>query len=94
VPLHAAVVTQQSRRLGLPSRLATAQRHCTHLCCAAVDRSVAKFMKESSPINSHIVALGVDAFLKMLLADNFYHSDMHPVRLSRTAGQILTACRL
>jgi predicted unusual protein kinase regulating ubiquinone biosynthesis (AarF/ABC1/UbiB family) len=40
--------------------------------------SVAQFMRQPAPINTHIVALGVDAFLKMLLIDNFVHTDLHP----------------
>ncbi|KAF6247246.1 ABC1-domain-containing protein [Scenedesmus sp. NREL 46B-D3] len=39
---------------------------------------VAKYMKRRTPINAHIVGLGVDAFLKMLLVDNFVHTDLHP----------------
>jgi predicted unusual protein kinase regulating ubiquinone biosynthesis (AarF/ABC1/UbiB family) len=35
-------------------------------------------MKRRTPINAHIVGLGVDAFLKMLLVDNFVHTDLHP----------------
>jgi predicted unusual protein kinase regulating ubiquinone biosynthesis (AarF/ABC1/UbiB family) len=41
-------------------------------------RSVATYMKEATAINTHIVGLGVDAFLKMLLVDNFVHTDLHP----------------
>jgi hypothetical protein len=41
-------------------------------------RSVAVFMKEPHAINTQIVALGVDAYLKMLLTDNFVHTDLHP----------------
>lgn len=40
--------------------------------------SVAVFMKEPAAINTQIVALGVDAYLKMLLTDNFVHTDLHP----------------
>ncbi len=43
-------------------------------------QSVAVFMKEPHPINTQIVALGVDAYLKMLLTDNFVHTDLHPGR--------------
>jgi hypothetical protein len=39
---------------------------------------VAAFMKEPAAINTQIVALGVDAYLKMLLTDNFVHTDLHP----------------
>jgi predicted unusual protein kinase regulating ubiquinone biosynthesis (AarF/ABC1/UbiB family) len=35
-------------------------------------------MKRHTPINAQIVGLGVDAFLKMLLVDNFVHTDLHP----------------
>jgi predicted unusual protein kinase regulating ubiquinone biosynthesis (AarF/ABC1/UbiB family) len=35
-------------------------------------------MKRRTPINAQIVGLGVDAFLKMLLVDNFVHTDLHP----------------
>jgi aarF domain-containing kinase len=41
-------------------------------------QSVAVFMKEPQAINTQIVALGVDAYLKMLLTDNFVHTDLHP----------------
>lgn len=41
-------------------------------------RGVAVFMKEPHAINTQIVALGVDAYLKMLLTDNFVHTDLHP----------------
>jgi predicted unusual protein kinase regulating ubiquinone biosynthesis (AarF/ABC1/UbiB family) len=41
-------------------------------------QSVAQYMKRRTPINAHIVGLGVDAFLKMLLVDNFVHTDLHP----------------
>jgi aarF domain-containing kinase len=41
-------------------------------------RSVSVFMKEPHAINTQIVALGVDAYLKMLLTDNFVHTDLHP----------------
>lgn len=43
-------------------------------------RSVAVFMREPHAINTQIVALGVDAYLKMLLTDNFVHTDLHPGR--------------
>lgn len=33
--------------------------------------SVAKYIRQPSPYNTEIVALGVDTYLKMLLADNF-----------------------
>ena len=40
--------------------------------------SVAKYIRGTSPYNTQIVALGVDTYLKMLLADNFVHTDLHP----------------
>jgi predicted unusual protein kinase regulating ubiquinone biosynthesis (AarF/ABC1/UbiB family) len=45
---------------------------------AAAGESVAKYIREPSPFNTQIVALGVDCYLKMLLADNFVHTDLHP----------------
>ena len=47
--------------------------------------SVARYMARRAPFNPQIVAAGVDAYLKMLLTDNFVHTDLHP-------GNIL--CRL
>lgn len=46
------------------------------LLCAG--ESVAKYIREPSPFNTQIVSLGVDTYLKMLLADNFVHTDLHP----------------
>lgn len=43
-----------------------------------VGESVAKYIREPSPFNTQIVSLGVDTYLKMLLADNFVHTDLHP----------------
>ena len=40
--------------------------------------SVAKYIRSPQAINTQIVALGVDTYLKMLLADNFVHTDLHP----------------
>ncbi|CAL8461811.1 g1342 [Coccomyxa elongata] len=40
--------------------------------------SVAKYIRQPSPYNTQIVALGVDTYLKMLLHDNFVHTDLHP----------------
>ena len=40
--------------------------------------SVARFIKAPSELNTKIVTLGVDAYLKMLLSDNFVHTDLHP----------------
>lgn len=39
---------------------------------------MAKYIREPSPFNTQIVSLGVDTYLKMLLADNFVHTDLHP----------------
>lgn len=39
---------------------------------------VAAYMRQPSAINTEIVALGVDTYVKMLLADNFVHTDLHP----------------
>ena len=43
-----------------------------------VGLSVARFIKNPSELNTKIVTLGVDAYLKMLLTDNFVHTDLHP----------------
>ena len=40
--------------------------------------SVAARMRQPQQGNTQIVALGVDTYLKMLLADNFVHTDLHP----------------
>lgn len=49
-------------------------------------RSVAQYMRRFTSLNTSIVSLGVDAYLKMLLADNFVHTDLHPGNiLCRTA---------
>lgn len=55
-------------------------------------RSVAAYMKEASSINTQIVGLGVDAFLKMLLVDNFVHTDLHPgnILFRAVSGQHIT----
>ena len=45
---------------------------------AFAGESVAKYIREPSPFNTQIVSLGVDTYLKMLLADNFVHTDLHP----------------
>ncbi len=39
---------------------------------------MSKYIRERSPFNTRIVALGVDTYLKMLLEDNFVHTDLHP----------------
>ena len=49
--------------------------------------SVANYIRERSPFNTRIVALGVDTYLKMLLQDNFVHTDLHP-------GNILVRARV
>ncbi|PSC71628.1 putative serine threonine-kinase abkC isoform A [Micractinium conductrix] len=41
-------------------------------------QSVANFIRTPHPQNTQIVALGVDTYLKMLLQDNFVHTDLHP----------------
>lgn len=41
-------------------------------------RSVSHYIRQPSPVNSTVVCLGVDTYLKMLLADNFVHTDLHP----------------
>eukprot|EP00879_Flechtneria_rotunda_P001554 GHRR01001713.1.p1 GENE.GHRR01001713.1~~GHRR01001713.1.p1 ORF type:complete len:1175 (+),score=492.98 GHRR01001713.1:413-3937(+) len=56
-------------------------------------RSVAKFMKEATPLNTHIVALGVDAYLKMLLVDNFVHTDLHPGNILFRSVSAITASK-
>ena len=48
---------------------------------------MAKYIREVSPFNTRIVALGVDTYLKMLLQDNFVHTDLHP-------GNILVRARV
>jgi aarF domain-containing kinase len=40
--------------------------------------SVTRYMAEPSELNGPIVAKGIDIYLKMLLHDNFVHSDLHP----------------
>jgi len=41
-------------------------------------RSVAGYMKAPSAANTQIVNLGIDTYLRMLLKDNFVHTDLHP----------------
>ncbi|GIL44479.1 hypothetical protein Vafri_1931 [Volvox africanus] len=43
-----------------------------------VGRSVGLFVRQPGPLNTEIVCLGVDTYLKMLLQDNFVHTDLHP----------------
>lgn len=56
---------------------------------------MAKYIREPSPFNTQIVSLGVDTYLKMLLADNFVHTDLHPgnimVRI-RGVSQLALTC--
>ncbi|GAB4817539.1 hypothetical protein N2152v2_004585 [Parachlorella kessleri] len=40
--------------------------------------SVAHYLRTPHPRNGEVVALGVDAYLQMLLRDNFVHTDLHP----------------
>ena len=55
--------------------------------------SVAKYIREPSPFNTQIVSLGVDTYLKMLLADNFVHTDLHPGNIMvRIRGVRITCC--
>ena len=46
---------------------------------------MSKYIGTRNERNTQIVALGVDAYLKMLLHDNFVHTDLHP-------GNILVRC--
>eukprot|EP00898_Chlorokybus_atmophyticus_P002550 jgi/Chlat1/3296/Chrsp22S03447 len=41
-------------------------------------KSLNHFLRKPSSANNEIVALGVDAYLRMLLYDNFVHTDLHP----------------
>ena len=50
----------------------------TTLLAVPAGDSVAKYIRSPQAINTQIVALGVDTYLKMLLADNFVHTDLHP----------------
>jgi aarF domain-containing kinase len=40
--------------------------------------SVAAYMRSPHPLNTEVVGLGTDTYLKMLLTDNFVHTDLHP----------------
>ena len=41
------------------------------------------FLKHGpSELDHHLAKMGLDAFLRMLITDNFTHADLHPVRLS------------
>ncbi|KAL2612019.1 hypothetical protein R1flu_023711 [Riccia fluitans] len=37
-----------------------------------------QFLRHRSSLNTQIAAVGVDTYLKMLLTDNFVHTDLHP----------------
>ncbi|KAL3683284.1 hypothetical protein R1sor_001306 [Riccia sorocarpa] len=37
-----------------------------------------EFLRHRSSLNTQIAAVGVDTYLKMLLTDNFVHTDLHP----------------
>lgn len=37
-----------------------------------------EFLRKRSSLNTQIAAIGVDAYLKMILTDNFVHTDLHP----------------
>ncbi|KAG0579209.1 hypothetical protein KC19_4G081900 [Ceratodon purpureus] len=37
-----------------------------------------EFLRKRSTLNTQIAAVGVDAYLKMILTDNFVHTDLHP----------------
>ena len=41
-------------------------------------QSVAHFLRHPHLRSGEVVALGVDAYLQMLLRDNFVHTDLHP----------------
>ena len=49
--------------------------------CWPTGESVAKYIRQASPYNTQIVALGIDTYLKMLLHDNFVVSPLHAVSL-------------
>lgn len=49
--------------------------------------SVAKYIKSPSPLNTRIVAIGVDTYIKMLLQDNFVHTDLHPGEMRPGGGR-------
>ena len=46
-------------------------RECLTCTLADAGESVAKYIRQTSPYNTQIVALGIDTYLKMLLHDNF-----------------------
>ena len=49
---------------------------------------MAKYIRQASPYNTEIVALGIDTYLKMLLHDNFV---VRPLTLSRSVNCVLPA---
>ncbi len=53
---------------------------------------MAKYIREPSPFNTQIVSLGVDTYLKMLLADNFVHTDLHPGNIMVRIRGVRLAC--
>ena len=63
------------------------QLHCTEtwlsrrpdVGCRRAGESVAKYIRQASPYNTQIVALGIDTYLKMLLHDNFVVSPLDAV---------------
>lgn len=56
-------------------------------------QGVSKYMKTPTQLNTQIVARGVDAYLKMLLQDNFVHTDLHPGNILVRAAEPVTSCR-
>eukprot|EP01113_Clastostelium_recurvatum_P006691 TRINITY_DN13053_c0_g1_i2.p1 TRINITY_DN13053_c0_g1~~TRINITY_DN13053_c0_g1_i2.p1 ORF type:complete len:586 (-),score=99.46 TRINITY_DN13053_c0_g1_i2:614-2281(-) len=40
--------------------------------------SIERFLERSHPLNKQLAKLGLDAYMKMMLVDNFIHSDLHP----------------
>ncbi|KAG6546582.1 hypothetical protein Mapa_011771 [Marchantia paleacea] len=46
-----------------------------------------EFLRHRSSLNTQIAAVGVDTYLKMMLTDNFVHTDLHPGNiLARSTG--------
>ena len=50
---------------------------------------MAKYIRQASPYNTQIVALGIDTYLKMLLHDNFVVS-----QCSAFTGESLSHCSM
>lgn len=69
--LSNAAILQQNTFMRLPLR-----SDCMSLIAG---ESVAKYIRQPSPYNTQIVALGVDTYLKMLLHDNFVVSSLASV---------------